>query len=85
MERIDRDAYEMVMRMGLRTKALGTANVHRMKDRESAGKRSTPEFTADSRGVAAREGRGGVQETSLSQWRVIRVRPSLKIADGGKR
>lgn len=36
-------------------------------------------------GPALSEGGHTRADTSLSQWRVIRVRPSLKIADGGRK
>ena len=65
--------------------AAGTDPTQGMKDRESAGKRSIPEVAATSRGGPAHMGRGGVGMASLNQWRTIRERPLLKIANGGIR
>jgi hypothetical protein len=85
IEPISETLRALLVRQGLRGRTVGAECLLGKKSRESAIERSTPEFAAGSRGGTAREEIGGVAETSLSQWRVIRVRPSLKIADGGRK
>lgn len=81
MERTTGESYELVMRDGLRGKTAGTVETRGIKTPGAADESARRQSAA----VGGHEEVGGVAEASLSQWRVIRVRPSLKIADGGRK
>lgn len=76
VERTDRDAYEMVMRMGLRARTAGTVEAHGM----DAGR---PEEGAERPATAQQreEENRAPKGMTMSKWRVVRTCPLLMVMD----